>query len=71
MTLPTNPHITYTSKLGREFRLSSLSIIADSEKWVGQEKKYRWKAVIRFLDDRSFLTLESDYNDKIVKNYKE
>ena len=70
MTLPTNPHQTYTSPKGFEFRLICLEKIPETAKWIDRVEKHRWRAVVKMLVSGELLVLESDYNDNIVKKYK-
>lgn len=53
MKIPTNPNTTYTSPKGRPFRVSAVSKVEDSEKWMGGEYRYHWEITVKFLDDNT------------------
>lgn len=65
MTLPTNPHTTYTSPKGRQYRLVGLE--NSDPKWIGREIRYLWTSRIKFLDDGSNADLFFGYNDNFIK----
>lgn len=59
-----NPNITYTSPKGREFRVMTLAMIPETEKWIGRSLKWHWKATLKMLDDGSILECITGYNDE-------
>jgi len=65
-----NPNTTYISELGREFRVSKLTMLYETEKWIGRTLKYHWIVTIHFLDNKERMDLTYDYNDNIIKKEK-
>ena len=63
-------NITYTSELGRKFRMSKLTMLYETEKWIGRTLKYHWTITIHFLDNNERMQLTYDYNDNIIKKQK-
>ena len=66
MKIPTNPHITYTSPKGRPFRVSGVSKVEDSEKWINGSYRYHWEVLIKFLDDSSWAKMLYGYSDEFI-----
>lgn len=62
-----NPHTTYTSPKGKEFRVTGIEKIEDSDKWVNGELKYEWIVNIRYIEDNSSAKLHYNHYDKIIK----
>jgi hypothetical protein len=67
MKIPTNPHQTYTSPKGRQFRVISVEKIPNTEKWIGRVEKWHWIATIKMLDNGEIKKIECDYNDNVIK----
>lgn len=70
MKLPLEFFITHTSPQGREFILSEIRKVPDSEKRMDGEYKSRWIVTVKMLEDGSFIDLEGDYQDNVIKKYK-
>ena len=66
MKMPTNPHITYTSPKGRPFRVSAVSKVEDSEKWINGSYRYHTKVLIKFLDDDSWAKIIFGYSGEFI-----
>lgn len=66
MKLPTDPNKTYTSPKGRDFRVSGVEMLPETEKWIGRVLKYHWRVTIVFLDDGKFEKLLYGYSDEFI-----
>lgn len=64
---PNNPNKTYTSPKGRPFRVSAVSKVEDSEKFINGSYRYHWEVLIKFLDDGSWAKMLYGYNDEFIK----
>ena len=62
-----NPHTTYTSPKGREFRTISIERVEGSEKWVNRQQKSKWRVCIKYLDNDRMLWLYFDYNGVLTE----
>jgi len=67
MKIPLNPHITYTSPKGRNFRVIGIEKMHKTVRWIGRTKKYCWKITIKFLDDNTYADTYWNHNDKMFK----
>ena len=62
-----NPHTTYTSKKGREFRTMSIERIPNTEKWINKVLKSKWRVLIKYADNGVLLWLYFDYDDVLIE----
>lgn len=57
-------------KIGRAFKNTAVSKIANTDKWIDKEIKSHWLHIFKYLDDGSCFALELDYFGKVVKVIK-
>ena len=65
--IPTNPHITYQSPKGREYRSVYVEKIVETEKWINKVLKFHWIVTIKYIDNNEIKKLFYDHNDKLYK----
>ena len=64
-----NPYETYKSPKGLDYRVTGVEKVEGSERWINGVLKYHWLVSICFLNSDKRLTLEYDYNEKIIKKF--
>ena len=67
MKMPLNPHITYTSPRGREYRIISIEKVPETSKWIDRAEHWHWKITIKYLDTGELKELYYDWNDKLYR----
>ena len=65
----TNPYETYNSPKGLDYRVTGVEKVEGSERWINGVLRYHWLVSICFLNSDKRLTLEYDYNEKIIKKF--
>jgi len=63
----TNPYETYKSPKGLAYRVTGVEKVEGSERWINGVLRYHWLVSICFLNSDKRLTLEYDYNEKVIR----
>ena len=62
-----NPYETYKSPKGLAYRVTGVEKVEGSERWINGVLRYHWLVSICFLNSDKRLTLEYDYNEKVIR----
>ena len=64
-----NPYETYKSPKGLDYRVTGIEKVEGSERWINGVLRYHLLVSICFLNSDKRLTLEYDYNEKVIKKF--
>jgi hypothetical protein len=65
----TNPFATYTSPNGLVYRVTGVEMVEKSGRWIDGVLRYHWLVSICFIESDERISLEYDYNEKIIKKF--